>query len=220
MEELEISAKTVEKALENALDQLGVSREEVEVTILNEGKPGILGMGTQEARIRVRPLVPKPKDERVEIARTVLETLLKMMGISASIVLPAQTSVEDSEEIIAPTTFDVRSDDSGVLIGRCGHTLSCLQYIVNLIVAHQMKAWAPVTIDVDGYKQRHYKGLRVLALRMAEQVRIKGEPFALEPMPAYDRRIIHLTLAEHPDVTTESTGEGESRKVVILPEGQ
>jgi len=219
MEELEISAKTVEKALQNALGQLGVNQEEVEVTVLSEGKPGILGMGAQEARIRVRPLMPKPKDKRVELSKTVLETLLKMMGISASIVPHTQPFVESSEDIIAPPTFDIQCDDSGVLIGRGGHTLSCLQYIVNLMVAHQVKAWLPVTIDVDGYKQRHHKGLQSLALRMAEQVRISGEPFTLEPMTAYDRRIIHLTLAEYPDIVTESTGEGESRKVVILPQG-
>ena len=78
----------------------------------------------------------------------------------------------------------------------------------------------PIVIDVEGYKQRRYDALQALALRVAEQVKAKGKPFALEPMPAYERRIIHLTLADHPDVTTESTGEGETRKVVIVPRKQ
>jgi spoIIIJ-associated protein len=71
---------------------------------------------------------------------------------------------------------------------------------------------------VEGYKQRRSEALQALAVRMAEQVRLKGVPFTLEPMPAYERRIIHMALTDHPDVTTESTGEGDARKVVILPD--
>jgi len=80
-----------------------------------------------------------------------------------------------------------------------------------------LKAWVPIIIDVEGYKHRRYQALQALAYRMAERVKVKKIPFALEPMPAYERRIIHLTLAENPDVTTQSVGEGEMRKVVILP---
>jgi spoIIIJ-associated protein len=75
----------------------------------------------------------------------------------------------------------------------------------------------PIIIDVEGYKQRRYEALRALAWRLAEQVKVRGVPFSLEPMSAYERRIIHLALADHPDVTTQSIGEGEARKVVILP---
>ena len=113
--------------------------------------------------------------------------------------------------------FDIRGDDLGILIGRRGQTLACLQYIVRLIIAHQIKTWVPIIIDVEGYRQRRYEDLRALASRLAEQVTVKGMPFTLRPMPAYERRIIHLTLAEHPDVTTQSVGVGEARKVVILP---
>ena len=84
-------------------------------------------------------------------------------------------------------------------------------------MAHERNSWLPIFIDVDGYKERRYSALRSLALRMAEQVKMKQTSFALEPMPAYERRIIHLTLADNPDVSTESTGMGEARKVVILP---
>ena len=75
----------------------------------------------------------------------------------------------------------------------------------------------PIVIDVEGYKQRRYGALQALAWRVAEQVKVRGKSFALEPMPAYERRIIHLTLADNPDVITESIGEGEARKVVIMP---
>jgi len=219
MEEVEMSAKSVEAAIHQALEQLGVSRDEVEVTVLSEGKTGILGLGAEEARIRVRPLVPIPEKESdiAEAARRVLETLLGRMGMPAS-VIPCTQPPEGGETVTtASIAFDIKGDDLGILIGRRGETLSCLQYMVRLIMAHQRKVWLPIFIDVDGYKERRYKALRSLALRIAEQVKVKRAPFTLEPMPAYERRIIHLTLADHPDVATESTGVGEARKVVILP---
>jgi len=150
-----------------------------------------------------------------EVAKNVLETLLSKLGIAASVEPCAVPFVE--EEAINPIAFDIKGEDLGILIGRRGQTLSCLQYVVRLIVASQTKTWMPIIIDVEGYKQRRYKALQSLAWRMAEQVKTRGMPFTLEPMSAYERRIIHLALADSPDVTTESTGEGEERKVVILP---
>ena len=221
MENLEISAKTVEEAIQRALAQLGVSREEVEVTVVKEGKSGILGLGGEEARVRVRSLVPvKKQDNIAEIAKSVLETLLAEMEVTASIVPQAKPLAGAEEEATAPVALEIKGDDLGILIGRRGQTLACLQYIVRLIIAHQTKTWVPIIIDVEGYRQRRYEALQALAWRMAEQVKVKGTPFTLESMPAYERRIIHLTLADHADVTTESIGEGESRKVVILPKKQ
>ena len=193
----------------------------MEVTVLSEGKAGILGLGAEEARIRVRPLVPTPekKSDTIEAAKSVLETLLSKMGVPAS-VIPYTEPLEEGEiGITTNIAFDIKGDDLGILIGRRGETLACLQYIVKLIMAQQKKVWLPIFIDVDGYRERRYRALRSLALRMAEQVKVKRTPFTLEPMPAYERRIIHLTLADDPDVTTESTGVGEARKVVILPKG-
>ncbi len=212
MEELEMGGKTVDQAIQRALDRLGLSREEVDVTVLSEGRSGLFGLGTDEARIRVRPLVSTANEDSdlAEIAREVLETLLARMGIDASV-----TQGDDA----VPITFDVKGDDLGILIGRQGQTLAGLQYIVRLIVSHRSKAWLPIVIDVEGYKQRRNEALQVLARRIAEQVKVKRAPFTLEPMPAYERRIIHLSLADDPDVTTESVGEGEARKVVIVPKG-
>jgi len=221
MESLEISAKTVEEAIQHALEQLGVSREEVEVTVLKEGRAGVLGLGAEEARIRVTPLVPTPKEEGdiTETAKGVLERLLTAMGVAASVV-PHTKPIVEGEEATAPIAFDIKGDDLGILIGRRGQTLSCLQYIVRLIVSHQTEVGAPITIDVEGYKQRRYESLQALARRLAEQVTVNEVPFTLEPMSAYERRIIHLTLADHPDVVTHSIGVGEARKVVIMPKEQ
>jgi spoIIIJ-associated protein len=217
MKNLEVSAKTVEEAIQRALEQLGVSREEVEVTVVKEGKHGILGLGTEEATVRVRPLMSKSRIDIAETARDVLETLLTRMEVVASILPQESPSAGEGDEADAPITFDIKGDDLGILIGRGGRTLSCLQYMVRLIVAHQTKTWLPIIIDVEGYKQRRYEILQALAWRVAEQVKAKEAPFTLKPMPAYERRIIHLSLADHSDVTTESIGEGEARRVVILP---
>ncbi len=156
------------------------------------------------------------KNDIAEAARSVLETLLSLMGISASVTPLSEFLVEGGEEATPAIALDVKGEDLGILIGRRGQTLSCLQHIVRLIVGHQLKVWLPIIVDVEGYRQRRYDALQSLAWRMAEQVKVKRAPFTLEPMTAYERRIIHLALAEHPDVTTQSIGEGEARKLVIL----
>ena len=219
MKKLEMSGKTVEEATQRALEKLDVSREEVKVTVLKEGKHGVLGLGAEEARIRVEPLVSAPEENGIaDIAKGILEALLSMMGVAASVTSPARSFAEG--EATASVTFDITGDDLGILIGRRGQTLSCLQYIVRLMVNHQTEAWVPIIIDVEGYKRRRYEAVQALAWRIAEQVKTGGEPFTLEPMSAYERRIVHLALAEHPDVTTQSIDEGEARKVVILPKKQ
>jgi spoIIIJ-associated protein len=163
---------------------------------------------------------PEKASEITEAAKGVLETLLVRMGVEASVVSQNEPPVEGrgwSSDVI---TLNVTGDDLGILIGRRGQTLAALQHMVRLIVAHQVKARVPIVIDVEGYKQRRYSALQALALRVAEQVKDRKKPFALEPMPAYERRIIHLALADDPDVITESTGVGEVRKVVIMPKEQ
>jgi len=161
--------------------------------------------------------MPGNKNEMAEVAENVLEMLLDLMGVSASITPLSEFMVEGA---LASLTLNVEGEDLGILIGRRGQTLSCLQYIVRIIVGHQTQVWLPIIIDVEGYKQRRYNALQALAWRVAEQVKAKGTPFTLEPMLAFDRRIIHLTLAGHPDVATESSGEGEARRVVVLPKEQ
>ena len=205
MEELEISAGTVEEAIEEAERQLGASRDQFEVVVVRKGKTGILGIGGKEAVIRVKPVASLEQDV-VKVATQVLDTLVKLMGVTGR--------VEASTEI--PVTLNIEGDDLGILIGRRGQTLACLQYIVRLIVAGRLKAWLPLAVDVAGYKKRHCENLRKLALNLADQVRLRRRAITLEPMLPDERRIIHLTLANHPDVTTHSIGEGETRKVVIL----
>ncbi|MDD4875565.1 MAG: protein jag [Dehalococcoidales bacterium] len=218
MKNLEIKGKTVEKAIQHALKKLGVSREELKISVLKEGKQGVFGLGAEEAMIKVEELTPtfEEKNNIVKVAKNILEELLAKMGVVASVFVENDTFNEDDEEA-APIVFNIEGDDLGILIGRRGQTLSCLQYIVRLILGHQLSAWVPIIIDIEGYKKRRYESLRVLAENIAEQVKVEEKLFMLEPMPAYERRIIHLALMEHPDVITQSIGEGEARKVVILP---
>jgi spoIIIJ-associated protein len=152
-----------------------------------------------------------------EVARGVLEALLERMGIEASVEMqgePAGSEEKPSEHL----TFDVMGDDLGILIGRRGQTLASLQFMVRLIVSHQTKRWVPIVVDIESYRRRRSEKLEALAERLAEQVKERGRPFTLRPMLPYERRIIHLALADHPNVTTESIGEGESRRVVIRPQ--
>jgi spoIIIJ-associated protein len=157
------------------------------------------------------------ESEIADAARDILETLLDLMEIPASVNLVHGALVESRAEAPSSITLNVEGDDLGILIGRRGQTLSCLQYLVRIIIGQQKKVWLPIIIDVEGYKQRRCNALQTMALRIAEQVTQRKERFALEPMPAFDRRIIHLALVDHLDVTTESSGEGEARRVVIIP---
>jgi spoIIIJ-associated protein len=152
-----------------------------------------------------------------EVARQVLEDLLGLMSLPATVAPSDEFTVNDEEGNPASIGLNILGDDLGILIGRRGQTLVSLQQIVRLIVSHKTDARLPIVLDVEGYKQRRCEGLRVLANRLAEQVKARKAPFAMEPMPAFERRVIHLELASHPDVYTESTGLGEARKVVISP---
>jgi len=210
MKEIEETAKTVQEAVQAALEQLGVDEEQVEVTVLREGKSGVLGLGVEEAKVKVK-LLAQPRDgDVVKVAREVAETLIESMGLDAEVTATQATKGS------LPVALDIEGDDLGILIGRRGQTLASLQYIIRLIVAEKLKMWVPINVDIAGYKKRRYESLRSLALRLAEQVKTSRRLITLEPMPADERRIIHLTLADTPDVVTESIGEGEGRKVAIL----
>jgi spoIIIJ-associated protein len=212
--EIEITAKTVEEAKKIALEQLGVSEDQVEITVLKKGRGGVLGVGAEEAKILVRVVGREPGNSTgsadiADESKEVLENLVKLLGIEAQINI-----VPGNDE--SPLTLNISGDDLGALIGRHGQALASLQYILRMIVAERQKSWMPINIDVAGYKQRRYESLQKLALRLADQVKSSRRPINLEPMPADERRIIHIALSEHPEVTTQSTGEGEQRKVIVL----
>lgn len=236
-EDVEVSAKTVDEAIEKALAQLGRPRDQVRIQILAAGRPGLLGLGGEDARVRVMPLaegetgveppaeleqeVPEAaaivKDvhaPEVERATDCLRKLLDLVGIDADIsTRPPETPGDGLGR--ASAVLDIAGDDLGILIGRRGSTLAALQYLVNLMVNRQLKSQVLVNVDVERYKRRREESLRGLALRMADRVKQSGRPITLEPMPAAERRIVHLALANDPQVVTSSIGDGEARKVSI-----
>ncbi len=150
-----------------------------------------------------------------ELATELLEEMLKLMGIRAHVVSEwAEPTPEQSEP---PLLLDIRGENLGVLIGRHGETLASIQYLVRLMINQRTHRWHNIVVDVDQYKARRAERLAQMARRMAEQVVRTGRPVSLEPMPPADRRLIHLALRDHEQVYTESTGEGDRRKVQILP---
>jgi spoIIIJ-associated protein len=219
MESLEAKGKTVEEATESALQQLGLTRDRVEITVVNKGKSGFLGMGAEDAVVRVQPLMEATAgSDPAKVAREALEELLRKMKLNARVEVASDVEVEETAESeVQPIALEVTGDDLGILIGRRGETLAALQYVVRLIVAHHEKARVPLTIDVEGYRQRRYRSLRELALRLAQKAASTKQAMTLEPMPADERRIVHLALSVNPDVVTQSVGEGEMRKVMIMP---
>jgi spoIIIJ-associated protein len=236
MQSVEASARTVEEAIAKALRQLGLDRSQVDVEILSHGRPRILGFGGEPARVIVRPLVATAtaeptaspavtetdapatarQEEAVRTAVTIVRDLLRLLAIEATVTSRPPVTPGDGVGLTA-AVIDVEGEDLGLLIGRRGETLAAFQYLVNLLLARRTGTRVVVGIDVGGYRRRREEWLRNLALRMADRVRSTGQSITLEPMPPSERRIVHLALANHPDVLTVSIGEGESRKVAITP---
>ncbi len=206
---IEITAKTAEEAIEIALKELDVDRAEVEIDVVSRGKSGILGIGSELARVRVTVL-EKPSDV-VTTTNEVLGKLISLLGVDAVVNLK-QTERED----LGGPVFDIEGEDSGLLIGRRGETLSALQFLVKFIVSQRLEQRVNLMIDVEGYQDRRYESLANLAERVAQRVVSSGRSIPLEPMPANERRIVHLTLSDRSNVTTESVGTGSARKVMVM----
>jgi spoIIIJ-associated protein len=292
-QEIEARGANVEAAIDAGLRRLGMSRDQVAVTVVDEGSRGLLGIGSREAVVRLkavavtppapppaRPAAPPPppppaparpplparpepptqreqpqreqpparpapppapppsvaatpppaaaaEDEAAapatadelaaegEAAVEVLSELLDKMHVTA------QVSVSQSEpddltgqrvNVVA-----INGEDLTMLIGPRGETLDALQFLGRLMVAHKLHRRANFVVDVEGYRQRRVQALTRLAERMADKARQRGEPISLEPMTAYERRIIHMALRDVDDVSTESAGEGKQRRVRIYP---
>ncbi len=158
---------------------------------------------------------PAGDEETLRIAVQVVSDLLERMKVRARVTADYVQPEEGGDQ---PTVMvEIQGNDLSILIGRRSETLNALQYIANLIVGREAGRWVPLMIDVQGYRQRRERQLRQLARRMAEQALHTGRRQVLEPMPANERRVIHLELREHTDVSTESVGEEPNRKVTIVP---
>ncbi|MBC7225711.1 MAG: protein jag [Thermoflexales bacterium] len=227
--------ETVDAAIAAGLAALRLPREAVEIEILDEGSRGILGIGARMARVRLTPLVAPetapapapapaptptappatPESPAAEVARSILADLLQHLGFSAEI--QARMAEPATDEETTTLVLDIQTAGADTLIGPRGETLAALQHILRLLVNRKMGHMVNLVVDVQGYKERREQSLRRLAERMASQAVRSGRTVYLEPMPPYERRIIHLALRDHPDVTTQSIGEGNRRRVTIIP---
>jgi spoIIIJ-associated protein len=173
---------------------------------------------------RERP-VPERPVERVDeaderLAKEIVRELLGRMGVTADVVAVDNPSSVPLDPEDPPTIFiDVLGRDLGMLIGRRGEHLAQIQYLVNLLANRRLETWTRIVVDVEGYRSRREESLIGLAERVARQVARSRRPIVLEPMPPNERRIVHLTLRTHPDVTTQSNGEGNLRRVTVQPRG-
>jgi spoIIIJ-associated protein len=210
MQSIETTAKTAEEAIEIALKELDADRKDVEIDVVSRGKSGILGIGGEPARVRVSVL-DKPTDV-VKITTEVLQDLVSKMGVSAVVTLKSA----EREDVGGPV-FDIDGDDSGLLIGRRGETLRSLQFLVGFIASRRLGTRVNIFLDVAGYQERRNEALTNMAQRAAQRVADTRRSITLEPMPPNERRIVHIALADHPDVSTESTGVGEGRQIVVEP---
>lgn len=157
-----------------------------------------------------------PQDEQIlSIAKETVQDLLQKMKVKASVT--ARFGEPDEPQERVPLQVDVHGDDLSILIGPKAETLNALQYISGLIISKEVGHSVPLVVDVEGYRARRTNQIRQLARRMAEQAIRTGRRQVLEPMPASERRLVHIELRENPDVTTESVGEEPRRKVTIIP---
>jgi len=242
---LEVIAPTVEEAIARGAAELGLPQEELEVEVLDEGSKGFLGLSGRQARVRLSVAVedragssaadlepgeaaqllesaeaatqigaPGADPRTVQVTQDTVQELIKLLGLEAQV--RAAWGPADPEARTQPLMVDVRGEDLGILIGRRGETLSALQYITRLIVAKELQQQVAVVIDIEGYRARREQQLQRLALKIADQAVELARTMELEPMPANERRVIHMALRDHPAVRTESVGEGVSRKVTII----
>lgn len=201
--------KTVEDAVEKGLARLGLTRDQVEVEVLEEGTRGMFGLvGAKQAKVILRP-----KDDTGEVTAKIEEiaaNVMRLMDLSSQVVV----DLEDDVHIVK---IDTAGAD-GLLIGKKGQNLIALEHLLRRMVGKQLKRSVRMDVDVGGYKRRRVASLRSKAISLASRVKSAGKELQMEPLPAAERRIVHLAVAGDPDVKTYTIGEGELKHVVIAPQ--
>ncbi|MDF9407753.1 MAG: R3H domain protein [Pelotomaculum sp. PtaB.Bin013] len=204
MKVIEKTGKTVEEAVGQALQDLGVSIDDVEVEVIEEPSKGILGLfGAKPAKVKV-----VFKEGAKEKAVDLLKDIIKSMDLRVDL------DVVERKEFI---TINMKGPELGILIGRRGETLDALQFLINLSVNKNQEVRRKIIIDVEGYRNRREETLQKLALKLANKARQRGRSVVLEPMSSQERRIIHTALQGRDDIYTFSEGDEPYRKIIISP---
>lgn len=213
MKELEVEGKNIEHAIQKGLAQLGLSREQVEVKVLDEGKTGLFGlMGASPAKVKLIAA-----DDAIRIVdyarvaddvRTKVETLISHLDINVTVDVSVQ------EHCIHVT---ISGPDTSLVIGRSGQTLDALEMLVNLMISRDQKARIRVTIDAEEYRKRKQDRLTALARSLASEVTKSGKAKEMRHLSSEERRMVHLALDNSVDVDAISKGNGSARRIVIIP---
>ena len=226
---LESIAPTVDEAIEKGLEQLNLTRDDVDVQVLDEGKKTIFRFAARQARVKLivksettsfvpetvmEPDLETQETGQKELVEETLRHMLDLMEVDADL----NTTIEDQEDNRKPLTkINIEGDDLRFLIGKRSEVLSAFQYLLSLIVSHRENEWVPIQLDVQNYRGRREQEIQKMARRMASQVAETGKRQALEPMGASERRMVHMALRKNNDVYTESVGEEPNRKIYIYP---
>lgn len=204
MRQVTASGQTVEEAVQTALEQLNTTRDQVEIDVIDEGKRGIFGLfGSKLAVVNVSVI----KDQ-IEETEQFIKDVAKQMNVAIDL----KTTVEDQH-----VTFEMSGEKIALLIGKRGQTLNALQYLVQLVINKGGKKYYHVTLDAEGYRERRKQTLESLAHKMAQRARRLNRKVTLEPMPPYERKIIHQALQNEKDISTYSDGVEPHRHIVIKP---
>jgi spoIIIJ-associated protein len=247
MRSVERTARTVEEAVSEALEELGADRSAVEIEVLDEGSKGLLGIfGARLARVRVtlksEPAVavgatadsaegedaptaagdvpaaePVPEEKRLTRTEALDKACEFVRGVATRLGIDVDIETREAEDDIV--YVDMSGERVGLLIGRHGQTLDAIQYLANVVANRNCTGRLRLVLDVEGYRVRRQATLTHLAERMARKAVEEGRKTVLEPMNALERRVIHMALKDHEAVTTYSEGEEPYRRVVIAPKG-
>ena len=217
MQSYEFEGKTDEEAIQAACRQLSVSRDDLDIEIIEPGSTGIFGLvGGRKAKIKVTlkssemPEIPEPENgEGLHVAKEALENILSL--------IPMEGTTVTADRSDGTIHLKIEGDKSGLLIGRKGRTLDALQFIVNKIVNKSLEKRARVLVDSENYRQRRQEFLTEMALKMGEKARRIKKPVTTNLLNPHDRRIVHLALRDDDQLETKGRGEGIMKKVVIIP---
>jgi spoIIIJ-associated protein len=205
---IEKTAETVEQATDDALIEMGVDIEDVEVEILSEKKQGFFGLGGKEATVRVSLKEENPVIVKI---KNFINSVFREMEIEG-----------DTDAYYADDRLEVKltGPDMGLLIGRKGDTMDALQTIISAVASKITGERTYVNLDIEGYKERRRQKLEELASSIAKKVSVTGRTISLEPMKPSERRIVHMALQGSKEVTTASEGDEPERRVLIIPRGK
>ncbi|GEN44666.1 RNA-binding cell elongation regulator Jag/EloR [Alkalibacillus haloalkaliphilus] len=205
MREITASGQTVEEAKENALNQLDLTEDQVNVEVIDEGKKGLLGVfGAKRAYVKIQE-----KRDLVSEGKSYLQNIALEMGAEGTDVTVTQQGNE--------VTYELIGDRIGLLIGKRGQTINSLQYLTSLVVNKDQNSYITVVVDAEGYRERRKETLENLASNLAKKAMRLNEEVQIEPMPSFERKIIHTALHDHSEVSTYSDGKDPNRRVVIQP---